>query len=101
MALVFAAKRDQLTADEPSAVTVGGEQLALYLIDGEVFATHNVCTHQFALLTEGYLEDGCIECPLHQGKFDVRTGAALCAPASAPLKTYRVHVEGSDVMVDL
>lgn len=101
MARVFAAKLDQLSPDEPVAVLANGEPLALYLVDGEVFATHNVCTHQFALLSDGYLEDGCIECPLHQGKFDVRTGAALCAPAVAPIKTYRVHVEADDVLVDL
>jgi 3-phenylpropionate/trans-cinnamate dioxygenase ferredoxin component len=101
MAQVFAAKLDELSPDEPLAATVNGEPIALYLVDGEVFATHNVCTHQFALLSDGYLEDGCIECPLHQGKFDVRTGAAMCAPVTEPLKTYRVHVEGDDVLVEL
>lgn len=101
MALKLAAKLDELDPDEPFAATIDGEQIALYLVDGDVFATHNVCTHQFALLSDGYLEDGCIECPLHQGKFDVRTGAAMCAPATEPLKTYRVHVEGNDVLIDL
>jgi nitrite reductase/ring-hydroxylating ferredoxin subunit len=97
----YAAKLASLDPDQPLAVTVDGTTVALYLVDGEVFATQNVCTHQFALLSDGYLEDGCIECPLHQGKFDVRTGAALCAPATAPLTTYRVHVEGDDVLIDL
>jgi 3-phenylpropionate/trans-cinnamate dioxygenase ferredoxin subunit len=101
MGLTCVAKVGDISPDEPLAVSAAGEQIALYLLDGSIYATHNVCTHQFALLTDGYLEDGCIECPLHQGKFDVRTGAALSAPASAPLKTYRVHVEGNDVMVDL
>jgi len=101
MGLMCVAKVGDLSLDEPLAVSAVGEQIALYLVEGSIYATQNVCTHQFALLTEGYLEGGCIECPLHQGKFDVRTGAALCAPATAPLKTYRVHVEGDDVMVDL
>lgn len=101
MTLKFAANLDDLNPDEPYAATVDKEQIALYLVDGEVYATHNVCTHQFALLSDGFLEDGCVECPLHQGKFDVKTGAALCAPVSAPLRTYKVQVEGGAVMVEL
>jgi len=101
MTLKFAANLDDLSADEPYAATIDNEQIALYLVDGEVYATHNVCTHQFALLSDGYLEDGCIECPLHQGKFDVRTGAALCAPATAPIRTYKIQIEKGAVMVEL
>ena len=101
MTLKFAANLDDLNADEPYAATIENEQIALYLIDGEVYATHNVCTHQFALLSDGFLEDGCIECPLHQGKFDVKTGAALCAPATTSIKTYKVQIEKGAVMVEL
>ncbi|MFM0125500.1 non-heme iron oxygenase ferredoxin subunit [Paraburkholderia sp. RL18-101-BIB-B] len=101
MTFKFAANLDDLNPDEPYATTIESEQIALYLVDGEVYATHNVCTHQFALLSDGYLEDGCIECPLHQGRFDVKTGAALCAPASAPVKIYKVQVEDGAVMVEL
>lgn len=101
MTLKFAAKRSDLVEDEPLAVEIGDEHIALYLLDGHVHATHNVCTHQFALLSDGYMEDGCIECPLHQGKFDIRTGAAVCAPVTQPIRVYSVHVEGDVVMVDL
>ncbi|SDV46315.1 non-heme iron oxygenase ferredoxin subunit [Chitinasiproducens palmae] len=101
MSLTFAAKLSDLVEDEPLAVTLGDEQIALYLLEGEVHATHNVCTHQYALLSDGYMEDGCIECPLHQAKFDIRTGAALCAPATQPVLVYRVQVEGDDIMVEL
>jgi 3-phenylpropionate/trans-cinnamate dioxygenase ferredoxin subunit len=101
MALTFAAHLSDLVEDEPLPVTLGDEQIALYLLDGDVYATHNVCTHQYALLSDGYMEDGCIECPLHQGKFDIRTGAAACAPVSQPIRVYPVHVEGDSIMVDL
>jgi len=101
MTLKFAANLDDLNADEAYAATIENEQIALYLVDGEVYATHNVCTHQFALLSDGFLEDGCIECPLHQGKFDVKTGAALCAPVTASIKTYKVQIEKGAVMVEL
>ena len=101
MTLKIAANLADLNPDEPYAATIENEQIALYLVDGNVYATHNVCTHQLALLSDGFLEDGCIECPLHQGKFDVKTGAALCAPVTAPVKTYRVQIEKGAVMVEL
>ncbi|WP_241299615.1 non-heme iron oxygenase ferredoxin subunit [Burkholderia stabilis] len=101
MSYRFAAKLADLAEDEPLPVTIGDERIALYLLDGNVHATHNVCTHQFALLSDGYMEDGCIECPLHQGRFDIRTGAALCAPATTPVRVYHVRLEGDSIMVDL
>lgn len=101
MTLKFAARLDQLHADEPFPIEIEGERLALYLLEGEVFAAHDVCTHQFALLSEGYLEDGCIECPLHQARFDIRTGAVLCAPGSVPIRTYGIRIDGNDVMVEI
>lgn len=101
MSYRFAAKLADLVEDEPLPVTIDDERIALYLLDGNVHATHNVCTHQFALLSDGYMEDGCIECPLHQGRFDIRTGAALCAPATTPVRVYDVRLEGDSIMVDL
>lgn len=101
MTFTYAANLSDLVEDEPLAVRLGDEQIALYRLDGEVYATHNVCTHQFALLSDGYMEDGCIECPLHQGKFDIKTGAAMCSPVTQAIRVYPVRVEGDQVMVDL
>jgi len=82
-------------------VDVGGTPVALYNLGGKVYATHNVCTHALALLSEGWVEDGKIECPLHQGQFDIRTGKALCSPLTEDVRTYAVKVEGDDILVDL
>ncbi|MBT2304140.1 non-heme iron oxygenase ferredoxin subunit [Variovorax paradoxus] len=90
----------QLQDDEVMSIALGGAQLALYRSAGEFHVTDNVCTHQYALLSDGYVEDGCIECPLHQARFDLRTGVALCAPATQPIRVYPVRVEGDDVLVD-
>jgi nitrite reductase/ring-hydroxylating ferredoxin subunit len=85
---------------EMMPLDIGGKPIALFhLEDGAWHATDNICTHAYALLTDGWLEDHEIECPLHAGRFDVRTGAALCAPLSEPIATHRVRVEGEDVMV--
>ena len=83
------------------AVQVAGKEIALYEVDGEVFATDNICTHGAARMSDGFLEGREIECPLHQGKFDVCTGQALCAPLTENIKTYAVRIENMRVMLKL
>src|ERR1700723_2053129 len=83
---------DDVPAGEMSAHEVGDIHIALYNIDGTIFATDNVCTHAYALLTDGWLDNNIIECPLHGAQFDVCTGKAVCPPAEADLRTYAVRV---------
>lgn len=95
------ARVDDIDDDEVMGVDVGGARIALYRSEGEYFATDNRCTHAEALMSEGYLEDGCIECPLHQARFDIRTGKALCAPATVDLRTYPVRRDGDDLYIEM
>jgi 3-phenylpropionate/trans-cinnamate dioxygenase ferredoxin component len=99
MAWIKVAQARDLGNDEVKAIVVAGSSIALYCVEGEFFATEGMCTHGKALLSEGFLEDGCIECPLHQGRFDVRTGKAMCAPVTVDLRTYGVKREGDDIYV--
>ena len=92
---------EALGEDEAMAVTIAERPIALCRSRGELHALHNVCTHQFALLSDGFVEDGCIECPLHQGRFDLKTGAPLCAPVTEPVRIYPVKTENGKVYVDL
>jgi naphthalene 1,2-dioxygenase system ferredoxin subunit len=62
-----------------------------------VYATSNRCTHGDALLCDGFLEGHEIECPRHQGRFDVRTGAATGAPAEIALATWPARLAGGRV----
>ncbi len=82
-------------------VKVGGKDIALYEVEGEVFATDNICTHGHARMSDGFLEGREIECPLHQGKFDVCTGKALCAPLTENIRTYAVKIQDLRVMLHL
>ena len=90
-----------LQNDDVIPVTLGEHQLAVFRSEDQFFVTDNVCTHQYALLSDGYLEDGCIECPLHQAKFDIRTGKAMCAPATQDIRVYPVKIENDRVWVEL
>ncbi|TCR63159.1 non-heme iron oxygenase ferredoxin subunit [Bosea sp. BK604] len=94
------------TTDVPENSVIGlrvGEQdIALFhLENGEFRATDNICTHEYALMSEGWLEDCVIECPLHAGRFDVRTGKGLCAPIERDLPVFEVRISGTDVFVKL
>lgn len=91
----------ELPQDDVTGVEVGDANLAMYRIGSEVFATDNICTHGRARLCNGFLEGYEIECPLHQGRFDVRSGKAMCDPLTQDLRTYPVKVEGGKVFVDL
>ena len=80
---------------------IGTSVLAVYNIGGTFYATDNECTHGAASLADGILEGGIIECTLHFGAFDVKTGAAIQAPCFVPLRTYKVAVKDGQVFVDL
>jgi nitrite reductase/ring-hydroxylating ferredoxin subunit len=92
---------DDFEENSVSQVTVGETRIALYRIAGdEFYATNDVCTHGQALLSEGWLTDDCaIECPLHGGCFDIRTGKGLGPPIEEDIRTYPVKVEGDAVFV--
>jgi len=96
-----AAALDDLPEDDVIGVTVGGCDVALYTVGGDVFATDNLCTHGNARLCDGFLEGHEIECPLHQGRFDVRDGSALCAPLTQALRSYPVRIEEGKVFLQL
>jgi len=85
-----------------TAVRVGDKEIALYhLPGGDYRATDNICTHEYAQLSDGWLEDGCIECPLHAARFDIRSGRALCAPAEEDLQVFELKREGNDLLLKL
>jgi nitrite reductase/ring-hydroxylating ferredoxin subunit len=80
---------------------VGNEFVAVYNIDGTFYATEARCTHATADLAEGILEGDVIECTLHFGAFNVRTGKAVQAPCFVDLKTFRTEVRDGQVFVDV
>jgi 3-phenylpropionate/trans-cinnamate dioxygenase ferredoxin component len=74
--------------------------VAVFNADGELFAIDDTCTHQDASLSEGWLEDCTIECPLHAASFDLRTGKPTGPPAKRPVRTYATVVHDGLVYVD-
>ncbi|GAB1823216.1 non-heme iron oxygenase ferredoxin subunit [Herbidospora sp. RD11066] len=82
-------------------VEVGDTPVALVREGDEVYAVHDVCSHAEVRLSEGEVYDGTLECWLHGSCFDIRTGKPTGPPATRPVPTYRVKIEGDDVYVSL
>jgi 3-phenylpropionate/trans-cinnamate dioxygenase ferredoxin subunit len=82
-------------------VVVRGDVVGLYRVGERVFALNDVCTHEEAYLSEGEFDpdDLEVECPLHGSRFNVETGDVRILPATRPVATYEVRVEGADVLV--
>jgi NAD(P)H-dependent nitrite reductase small subunit len=76
-------------------------EIAVFNIDGEFYAIDDVCTHAFALLSEGFVEGDVIECPLHSGRFEIKTGKAVAAPCTVDVRTYPVRREDDAILVGL
>ena len=91
----------EVIPEEAKQYTVEGRPVALCNVDGEFHAFEDICTHQFAYLTEGGLEGGRIKCPLHGATFDVRSGEAKSLPAVKPVPKHEVKVEDDNVYVAL
>lgn len=80
-------------------VSVEGEPLALYNLGGNFYATHNICTHAQACLSDGFVDEEYIECPLHQGLFHIPTGKVVEGPPTEDVRTYPVKIEDDSVFV--
>ncbi|MBT2336795.1 non-heme iron oxygenase ferredoxin subunit [Variovorax paradoxus] len=97
MTWVDAAAVDDIPSDDVVGIEVQGRDIAFFGTEDGIHATDNICTHGHARLCDGFLEGHEIECPLHQGRFDVRTGKAMCAPLTEDLRSYPVKIEGGRV----
>jgi ethylbenzene dioxygenase ferredoxin component len=81
--------------------TEGVPPLAVYKLEGDYFVTADTCTHGEASLSEGFVEGDAVECPWHNGKFCIRTGAALDFPATVALQTWPVTLVDGKVCIRL
>lgn len=80
---------------------IDGRKIALFKLDGAIHALQGLCTHGHAELAGGYVEGDLIQCPMHGGTFEIRTGKAVGAPCTIDLQVLPVKVEGDQVLVGL
>jgi 3-phenylpropionate/trans-cinnamate dioxygenase ferredoxin subunit len=91
----------QIESGRPAHVDVAGYPVCLAHALGTVCTFRDECTHGSALLSEGELADGAVECWLHSSRPDLATGWVLSPPAARPVAALTVRVAGSDVYIHL
>lgn len=92
---------DEIVGGKPSPMTIDHLALVLVRVGDDVYCLRDECSHRDVPLSEGDVESCAIECYLHGSQFDLRTGEALNPPATSPVATYPVRIEGDEVLVDL
>lgn len=96
-----AAALNQLDPDFPMGMELGGHKVGLFMLGDVVHALEDVCPHAYALLSQGFQEDGVIECPLHAARFDIATGKCLVEVGQRDLHRFPVRVTDGRVQVQI
>ncbi len=96
-----AAQLAEIEPDEALPVDIGDIEIALCKLGDSVYALSNICTHEYACMSDGFIEGDTIECPLHQAQFDIPTGKAMSPPAELDLQTYPVKIVDGTVFVQI
>jgi len=98
--LIELCRAADVTPDQPFKAELNGEQLAVFEVDGKYYVTQDQCTHGPGSLAEGYTEGEEIECPFHQGRFNVISGQPTSAPCTVPLRIWAVTLRDEKIYID-
>ncbi len=82
-------------------VEARGKCIALFNLNGQFYALDNTCAHEGGPLADGSIEGETVTCPWHGAVFNIKTGAVLYPPAPTDVTSYKVHVEGSEIKIEL
>jgi nitrite reductase/ring-hydroxylating ferredoxin subunit len=91
----------ELSPGEGKQVDVEGLSIAVFNIEGNLYAIEGNCSHNGGLLGEGEVEGEVVTCPLHGAQFNVKTGKVLMLPAGSDMRRYTVKVDGADVLIEM
>jgi nitrite reductase/ring-hydroxylating ferredoxin subunit len=102
MAVVAVGVESDVKPGEVMRAEVNGTPIAVFNVHGEFYAIGDTCTHEEFSLSDGEMaDDFVVECPLHGAQFDVRTGDAVCLPATINAGSYPVWVEDGVLKIEL
>ncbi len=92
---------DAIGDDQIAAFNVDGHAVAIARSAGQLFALDDMCTHAECPLSDGEVEDGEVICSCHGSRFDLRTGDVIAGPATEPVPSYQIQIDGDSVVVKL
>jgi len=98
---IFVCNSDEIDLEDLKRFDHEDRTFCVYRLEDGFFATDGLCTHESVHLEEGLVMDNEIECPMHQGIFDIKTGKAKSPPVCVDLKTYPVKVEENKVYIQI
>ena len=93
------AEGDSIDMDDLIRFDHANKTFCIYRIEDGYYATDGICSHEAVHLEDGLVMDDEIECPMHQGIFNIKTGKAISPPACDDLKTYPVKVENGKIYI--
>lgn len=99
--LIKVAKTHEIDDKCAKCIEIKGRTIALFNLGGEFFAIDDLCTHEDAPLSEGFVEGDEVECPWHAARFNIKTGEATCPPAYENVGRYNVRVSGDDIEIEI
>ena len=94
------AKLSEIQEGQPLVIDADNNTIALFKVQGAVYALDNTCPHQGGPLGEGYLDGFEVTCPWHAWTFDVKTGDCQSSPGFKQ-PTYPVKIEGDDIAIEV
>lgn len=95
------ANKSEVSVGKMKSSNVNGKQITIANVDGEYLAFDDTCTHAQCSLAGGYLDGYTLTCYCHGGQFDISTGKVLAPPPPSPIGTYKVKVEGEDILIEV
>jgi 3-phenylpropionate/trans-cinnamate dioxygenase ferredoxin subunit len=98
---VAAADASAIGEEDVISFEHGGATYAIYHTPSGYYASDGICTHELAELADGLVMGEIIECPMHNGRFHIPTGAPKSPPVCVALKTYPVRLEVGKVLIGL
>ena len=98
---ITVAKASEIAPGQAKCVDVGKLPIALFNIDGTLYAIDDTCTHSGGPLSEGDLDGTEVTCPWHGAVFDLKTGEALNPPARKGVSCYKVQVNNGEIQINM
>tara|TARA_B100001113_G_C20575581_1_gene390922 strand:- start:183 stop:500 length:318 start_codon:yes stop_codon:yes gene_type:complete len=96
---ILLANIDDINVNDMKQISINNCNYLVANIEGKIFVTDDLCTHEDAELTMGCLRGSTVKCPLHGSHFDLRTGKALNEPADEPIETHEVILEDGQIYI--
>jgi nitrite reductase/ring-hydroxylating ferredoxin subunit len=98
---IAVANVDEIDDADAKSCEIGNVCVAVFNVGGTFYATNDICTHEHAHLSDGYIDGDIVECPLHQGRFHIPSGKVISSPPVENIRTYPIKVEGRRIFVQL